>query len=168
MDEVGQVRSLLMQRKYREAAAMLDDLLPSDSGRDDLWYLRGITFLKARNYDGALECFERALIVDRKSAYSQIKGMAHFELLEIEKALEAFSEALALEQNNATTHFFLALCYLFLDDPRADAHMKKALGIDAKKTKQLLLNFYTLFIKDEPKVNGAVKRKIEERMKALK
>lgn len=167
MEAMEQARSLLIARRYREAAALLDKLILADSQDDGVWYLRGVASLKLKNYDGAMECFERALLLDRKSAYYQIKGMAHFELFEIDEALAAFNEALSIEDKNPTTHLFLSLCYLFLDDPRSDEHLKKALAIDAKKTKQLLLNFYTLFIKDEPRVGIGVKKNIRERIRKL-
>jgi Tfp pilus assembly protein PilF len=94
--------------------------------------------------------------------------MAHFELFEIGDAVEAFSDALALEPDDPTTNFFLAVCYLFQDDPRSDAHIRKAYSSDGRKTRQLLLNFYTLFLKDDPRISEAQKRKIEERMKGMK
>ncbi|MEW6748196.1 MAG: tetratricopeptide repeat protein [Candidatus Micrarchaeota archaeon] len=167
MEGIDQARSLLIARKYAEAAALLDRLLQSERDDDQLWYLRGVASLKLRNYDGAMECFERALLIDGKSGYHQIKGMAHFELFEVDEALAAFKEALALDEKNPTTHFFIALCYLFLDDPRCDEHLQRALAIDAKRTKQLLLNFYTLFIKDEPRVSLAMKKSIMERIGKL-
>ncbi|MFH0737796.1 MAG: hypothetical protein V1827_04410, partial [Candidatus Micrarchaeota archaeon] len=74
---------------------------------------------------------------------------------------------LGAEPDNPATHFFLGLCYMFLEDPRADAEMKRALGLDPKKTRQLFLNFYTFFIKDDPKVGAAMKKRMEERIRAL-
>lgn len=167
MEGKEQARSLLIGRKYREAAALLDKLLLSGED-DELWYLRGVASLKLKNYDNAMECFERALVLDEKSAYHQIKGMAHFELFEVEEAISAFKDALSVEEENPTTHFFLSMCYLFLDNPKSDEHMKTAMKLDGKKTKQLLLNFYTLFIKDEPGISSAMKESIMKRIRALK
>jgi len=168
MDEIGQARALLSQQKYKEAAESIDRLLASNPQMDELWYLRGMVSLKLKNYDAAQECFERALLLGKKSRYYQIKGMAHFELFELDDAVAAFTDALALEPDDATTNLFLAICYLFLDDPRSDAHAKKAYALDPKKTRQLLLNFYTLFLRADPKVPQAQKRKIEERIRDMK
>ncbi|MFH0884175.1 MAG: tetratricopeptide repeat protein [Candidatus Micrarchaeota archaeon] len=168
MQELERARMLLRELKFKEAAAVLDRLILGDSGNDELWYLRGVISLKMRNYDAAQDCFERALLLGRQSRYYQIKGMAHFELFEIEKAVEAFIEALEIEPDDPTTNFFLAICYLFLDDPRSDVHIRKARDLDGKKTKQLLLNFYSLFLKEDPRISDAQKRKIEERMKGLR
>jgi tetratricopeptide (TPR) repeat protein len=167
MQELERARSLLRELKFKEAAAVLDRLILTDSGNDELWYLRGVISLKMRNYDAAQDCFERALLLGRQSRYYQIKGMAHFELFEIEKAVEAFNEALEIEPDDPTTNFFLAICYLFLDDPRSDSHIKKARNLDGKKTKQLLLNFYSLFLKEDPRITPAQKKKIEERMRGV-
>jgi tetratricopeptide (TPR) repeat protein len=168
MEELERAKSLLRELKFKEAAATLDRLLLSEPDNDELWYLRGVISLKMRNYDAAQDCFERALLLGRQSRYYQIKGMAHFELFEIEKAAEAFNEALQIEPDDPTTNFFLALCYLFLDDPRSDAHIRKARELDGKKTRQLLLNFYSLFLKEDPRISDAQRKKIEERMKGMK
>ncbi|MEW6035441.1 MAG: tetratricopeptide repeat protein [Candidatus Micrarchaeota archaeon] len=168
MEGIEEAKGLVVQQRYREAADALDRMLATDSGRDDLWYLRGIVSLKMKNYDAALECFERALLLGRRSRYYQIKGMAHFELFEMDQAVEAFGEALAIEPKDATTNFFLAICYMFMDDPRSDAHIRRARELDGRKTRQLLLNFYTLFMKDDPRINDAQKKRIEERMNGLK
>jgi tetratricopeptide (TPR) repeat protein len=167
MQELERARSLLRELKFKEAAAVLDRLILADSGNDELWYLRGVISLKMRSYDAAQDCFERALLLGRQSRYYQIKGMAHFELFEIEKAVEAFNEALDIEPDDPTTNFFLAICYLFLDDPRSDSHIKKARNLDGKKTKQLLLNFYSLFLKEDPRITPAQKKKIEERLRGV-
>ncbi len=168
MEQLEEARSLLGSGRYKEAGALLDSVLASSKSNDEAWYLRGMVFLKTRNYDGAQECFEHALLLGRKSRYYQIKGMAHFELYEMDEAAEAFRNALSLEPDDATTNFFLALSYLFLDDPRADDCMRKAYAQNSKKTAQLLTNFYTLFIKNDPRVNDAQKKMIEERMKGLR
>lgn len=168
MEEIEQARALLANQRYREAASMIDRLLPRVPNNDELWYLRGMASLKLKNYDAAQECFERALLLGRKSRYYQIKGMAHFEVFEMEEASGAFLNALALEPNDATTNFFLAMCYLFLDDPRSDVHIKRAYQLDGKKTKQLLMNFYTLFLKDDPRINENQRKAIEARIRSLK
>ncbi len=168
MAGIEEAKGLIVQQRYREAADALDRMLASESGRDELWYLRGIVSLKMKNYDAALECFERALVLGRRSRYYQIKGMAHFELFEMDRAVEAFGEALAIEPKDATTNFFLAICYMFMDDPRSDAHIRRARELDNRKTRQLLLNFYTLFMKDDPRVSAALRNKIEERIRGMK
>lgn len=168
MAEFDEARNLLTQQKYKEAAEALDRMTPNNKNKDEFWYLRGVVSLKLRNYDAAQEYFERAVLLDKKSKYYQIKGMAHFEVFEIEEAIESFLKALALEPNNATTHFFLSICYLFLDDPRSDFYIRKARKIDTKKTKQLLLNFYSLFLKNDPHMSAAQKAKIEEKIRKIK
>jgi tetratricopeptide (TPR) repeat protein len=168
MGQIDEAKGLLSQGRYKEAGAVLDGILASSRADDEVWYLRGVAFLKLRNYDGAQECFEHALLLGRKSRYYQIKGMAHFELFEMTEAAEAFRSALSLEPDDATTNFFLALSYLFLDDARADECMRTAYRQNGKKTAQLLANFYALFIKGDPRVSEAQKKVIEERMRSLR
>lgn len=168
MDGLEEARSLVSQQRYKDAAASIDRLLMDNPDEPELWYLRGVISLKSRNYDAAQECFERALLLGKKSKYYQVKGMAHFELFEIDEAVAAFGEALAIEPNDATTNFFLSICYMLKDDPRAEDFIKKARAADQKKTAQLLLNFYTLFIKDDPKVGAPAKAKMEQKLKKLR
>ena len=168
MAEFDEARSLLSQQKYKEAALMLDRIMPDNKNKDEFWYLRGVVSLKLRNYDAAQESFDRALMLERKSKYYQIKGMAHFEVFEIDEAVEAFLNALEIEPKNATTNFFLSISYLFLDDPRSEKYIQRAYDADNKKTKQLLLNFYTLFLKNDMGMSATQKDKIESRIHEMK
>jgi len=168
MDEADEARQLLAQEKYAEAGKVLDRLLSSNKGNDEFWYLRGIVSLKLKSYDAAQEHLERALSLKRKAEYYRMKGMAHFEIFELEDAKEEFLQSLGLDQSDVVSHFFLAVCYLFLDDPKCDEHILKAQKIDPKKTKQLISNFYTLFFENDPRISDALKRKITERIRAMK
>jgi Tfp pilus assembly protein PilF len=94
-------------------------------------------------------------------------GIAHLEIFEMENAVEDLKKALALDGNDPTSHFFLSVAYLFMDNPQAEEHMRKARSLDEKKTKQLLRNFYTLFIKDDPAATDAQKRKMDEAIRTL-
>ncbi|MFH1785263.1 MAG: tetratricopeptide repeat protein [Candidatus Micrarchaeota archaeon] len=165
MAEFDEARNLLSQQKYKEAALMLDRTMPNNKNKDEFWYLRGVVSLKLKNYDAAQEFFDRALAVEKKSKYYQIKGMAYFELFEIDEAVDAFLSALALEPDNATINFFLSISYLFLDDPRSEQYIRKAYTADMKKTRQLLLNFYTVFLKNDRSLTDVQKRKIEEKIR---
>lgn len=168
MAETAEARSLLAGGKYREAGQLLDRLIASEKGNAELWYLRGIASLKQRSYERALECFETALSLERKSRYHQIKGMAHFEMFEVEEAEEEFLKALALDPGDATTNFFLGMCYLFMDDPRSEDYVHRAYTLNGKRTRQLLMNFYSLFLKNDPKIGAAQKRRVEERIKNMR
>jgi tetratricopeptide (TPR) repeat protein len=167
MEGVQEARALLMQQRFKEAGALLDRLILDKGDDSELWYLRGMVSLKMRNYDAAMECFERALLISRRSRYYQIKGMAHFEMLEIKEALEAFRHSLAMEPNDAVSHFFISLCYMLQDDPRCGRHLQMAYDSDPRKTRQLLTNFYTLFLQNDPRLTPAQKSQLELRMKSL-
>ncbi len=162
-----EAQRFLGQQKYKEAAKVLDRLLSSDKENGELWYLRGVVSLKMKNYDAAQEYFERALFTGEKAKYYQMKGVAHFEIFELRQAIDAFSNALALEPSDATSSFFIAISYMLLDDPRSTDYIKKAHEISGRRTKHLLLNFYKLFLKDDPRISDAQKSKIERRIKSL-
>jgi thioredoxin-like negative regulator of GroEL len=165
--EKDEAQQLLAQQKYREAAKLLDRLLSSDNENGELWYLRAVASLKMKNYGAVQEYLERALFTGRKAKYYQMKGMAYFEIFEVEPAIESFQEAIALEPTDVTSNFFIAICYMLLDDPRSADYIKRAREINSKKTRQLLLNFYTLFLKDDPYISDALKKKIMKRIKTV-
>jgi tetratricopeptide (TPR) repeat protein len=163
-----EVQALLAQRRYRDAAGVLDERLGRNRDDDQLWYLRGVVSLKLKSYDFAREYFERALFIRRKPEYLRMKGMAHFEIFELEEAIEAFTEALAIEPKDVQSEFLIAICYMLMDDPRSDKHLKRAQGLDARRTGQLLSNFYSFFIAKDPRVGAAQKKRIEEKIKSIR
>lgn len=167
MDEADEARQLLAQQRYKDAGAVLDRLLITQKENDSLWYMRGIVALKLKGYDAAQEYFERALSFRKKAEYYRMKGMAHFEIFELQPAIESFLGSVALEPSDAVSHFFLAMCYLLLDDPKSAEHIKKAYELEPKKTKQLVTNFYTLFIGNDPRINEAQRKSLEERIRAI-
>jgi tetratricopeptide (TPR) repeat protein len=168
MADITLARELFEKQKYSDAVDVLDQLLLTNKKKDELWYLRGVASLKLKNYGVAHECFDRALSLNRKPGYYQIKGMAYFEVFDIDSAIEAFNNSLDLDSDNIMTSLFLAVCYLLADDPRADVQIRKSYKIDSKKTRQFLLNFYALFLKGDPRVSDAQKKKIELQIRGMK
>jgi tetratricopeptide (TPR) repeat protein len=168
MDELSKARELLTNQKYGEAKELLDGLLQTDKENDELYYLRGVLSLKLKNYGRAQEFLDRALFIKRKPEYHKMKGMGYFEVYELENAVESFTEALELEPNDAVSHFFLAICFMLQDDGRSVEHIRKAREVDAKKTRQLLSNFYSLFIENDRRISDEQKKKISEKIKSLK
>lgn len=151
------VQALINQGKYSEAHEALGRMEESDRK----YFLKGMVALRQKNYDAAQEFFYRAAELSGKPEYYKMMGIAHLEIFEVEEALEDFREAVALDENDASTHFFIAIAYLFLDSPLSKEHMRRAREIDEKKTRQLLRNFYTLFIKDDPSASDAQKKRMD-------
>jgi len=162
-----EIEALINSKKYKEAFEVLDNLLKKDSNNSDWWFLKGVVSLKIKNYDMAQEYFGSALVLGKKPEYYRVKGMAHFEIFEMEKAAEAFKRALELDGNDVIANFFLSMSYLFLDNPEAEEYLKKARKINSSKTKQLVKNFYAMFLKDDPRINDAQKRKIEKHISEI-
>jgi tetratricopeptide (TPR) repeat protein len=161
-----EAQKLLDKGRYEEAGKLLDSRLTKEQDDPELWYLRGLVSLKMKNYDGAQEFIGRALDLEKRAKYYSTKGMAHLEIFELDEAIEAFKQALELEQD-ATSNFFIAICYMFKDSPLAREYLGRAKSINSKKTKQLLKNFYTLFLKNDPTMTEAQKKRIEEKIEKL-
>lgn len=163
-----EAQRLIKQKRYKKAAKLLDRMLAKDKENADLWFLRGVVSLKLRSYDAAQEHLERALTIEKKPRYHRLKGMAHFEIFELEDAIKDFRNAIELDEKDATSNFFLSLAYMFANDSQSETYLKRAKEINCRKTKQLLRNFYDIFIKDDPSVSDAQKRKMEERISSIK
>lgn len=166
MDNLKTARNLLAEGKYREAEEILDRLIRENRENDELWYFLGVLAVKLKNYDSAREYLERALSLNKKPEYLWFKGMTFMETLEIEDAIGSFEEVLEIDKNNINANFFLSICYLLLDDPRSEKYLKKSYELDGKKTKQLLNNFFEVFINKRVLIAG-LKSKIEKEIEDL-
>jgi tetratricopeptide (TPR) repeat protein len=167
MGELENARALIASGRYNEAKRVLNKLVMHDRENDQLWYLLAILALKLKNYENVHEYLERAIAINKKPEYLQLKGMAHMEIFEINEAIEAFNELLKIEPNHLEGNFFLAICYLLIDDPQSEIYIKKAYQIDKKRTKRLLKNFFDEFINYLPETDEDTKRKIEKELETL-
>lgn len=157
-------KDLLASKKYREAREVIDGLLTKDPESDSLWYLSGILSLKLKNYDGAQESFTKAILINKKSEYFRMKGIAHMEIFELEEAIKSFEGSVSQNEKDVLSTFFLSVCYMFYDNPLAIAYIRKAYAIDRKKTKHLLKRFYSSFFggkKMDGKIRGEILKKME-------
>ena len=166
-EDVETVRNLLIKKEYKKVKELLDKLLADDKENDEFLFLRGVLSLKLKNYKRAIEFFEHALAINDKPEYNRMEGMAFFEIFDIENAIDAFKKSLDEEPDDAVTHFFLSICYMLTDDPKSAEHIKKAHEIDSKKTKQLISNFYTLFLEKDPRISDVQKQRIVEQIKSI-
>ena len=161
MGDSTRARQLIAQGHYREAKDIIEQLIRQKED-DELYYLRGIISLKMKNHDSAQEYFERAIAMENRAIYHRTSGMAYFEIFDIENAVSSFKDALALDPQDHTANFFLALSYMLVDDPTSTDYLKRAYAINPRKTQQLLYRFYELFIKKDPAISDAQKKKIME------
>jgi tetratricopeptide (TPR) repeat protein len=167
MADVSGAKALIAAEKYREAGKALARLL-QERETDELWYLRGLVSLKLRNYDDALEAFEHALSIKRTPLYYRMEGIARLERFELERALKDFSEALRLDGADLLSNFYVAVCYMFMDDPKSAVYLKRAFALDKERTKSMLRNFYVMFFRKDPLVSKALKEDLARRIDRIK
>jgi tetratricopeptide (TPR) repeat protein len=156
----NEVESLISSGNIRSASRKLSDMVSDNPDNDHLWYLKGMTSLKARNYEGALDSFTKAHMLRKKPEYFRMKGIANMQVFNLDDAIENFEEALE-HGKDVQSLFFLSVCYMFFDNSLAMDFLKKAYLEDRKKTKQLLNNFYSTFFAGKS-LDAATKRKIRE------
>lgn len=167
MEELEIAKDMLASGKYREAGRVLNRLLRKNRENDELWYFLGVLAVKLKNYELAHEYLERAVSINKKPEYLWFSGMAYMETLEIDEAIDTFEEVLKIDKRSVDANFFLAICYLLLDDPESERYIKAAYDIDKKKTKQLLKNFFQVFVSKTPGLRAGLKAKIEKELKNL-
>jgi len=167
MGEAERARQYLSEGRYKEAMSLLDLMLSKEKGNDELWYLRGVVSLKLKSYDAAMEYFERALSIRQRAEYHRIRGMAQLEVFEIDEAIESFDAALGLDPKDPTSRFFLAVCFMMMDDPRAADHLKSAIAADPKRTRQLLMNFYTMMFDKDRTVSESDKKRMQDKIRSI-
>ena len=167
MPDLKNAKNLIASGKYREAGKILDRML-MEKESDELWYLRGLVSLKLKNYDAALESFERALYIKKKGLYFKMKGVARMERFELEQAIEDFGEALKMDSDDLLSNFYIAVCYMFLDNPKSSAYLKRAFIIDKERTKNILKDFYIMFFRQDPLLSKAIKEDIARRIDRIR
>jgi len=163
MADIVEAKSLIAEERYREAGRILDRLIMKKESHE-LWYLRGLVSLKTKSYDAAIEAFERAIMIRKTALYIRMRGVARMELFELEDAIRDFDEALRLESKDLLSNFYAAVCYMFLDNPKSSQYLKAAYALDAKRTKELLKDFYVLFFRKDPLVSRAIKDDLARRI----
>jgi tetratricopeptide (TPR) repeat protein len=101
------------------------------------WYQKGREYINSKNYDKAIEYFDKAIVIDPKNAkYWYFKGRALKFRGKFVEAIECFNRAIDIEPDNA--EYWLAkgkvLDYLERYD-KAIEYFDKAIVIDPKNAK---------------------------------
>ncbi|MBI2079389.1 hypothetical protein HYT84_01380 [Candidatus Micrarchaeota archaeon] len=167
MPNLESIRKLILNNKLKEAGSTLDGILKLNKNDDEAWYLRGVVSLKLNNHDYAQECFEHAIANKEKPEYYKISGMAHLEVFELEDAANEFQKATELDKKDPDNYFFIAVCYILMDNPLARNFIEKAYLRDKKKTKELLLKFYSNFIEKDHTIPKKMKIEIFDKLNKM-
>ena len=167
MQNIKAAKSLISKEKYKEAGSLIDKLIRKKETHE-LWYLRGLVSLKTKNYDYAIDCFDRALMLKKHFLYFRMKGVARMERFELEEAVGDFDMALAIVPDDHLSNFYAAICYMFLDNMKSAKYLRKAYSLNKKKTKELLNNFYIMFFRKDPLVTKAIKDNMKRNIANIK
>ncbi len=164
MDDAEKAKSLLAKGQFRSAAKLLDSLIGRNRNDDSLWYLRGITSLKFRNYDAACQAFNHAIMIHQKPEYWKMKGVTYMEACKFSDAIACFRKALHLHTRDAESNFHISLCYMLLNDPKSREYIQKAYLLDKKKTKEMLKKVYSVFFKPDLHLTNAMRAELEKKL----
>jgi tetratricopeptide (TPR) repeat protein len=87
------------------------------------WYAKGLALTRLRIYDEAMDCFDRALSIDKNYAVAwYAKGIVALELKRHDQAMDCFDRALSIDKNYAVAWYAkgLALTRLRIYDEAMD------------------------------------------------
>lgn len=166
-DGIGDARKFILDGNLRDAAKLLDRIIGKNKEDDYAWYLRGLVSLKLNNHDYAHECFEHAMANKKKAEYFKGDGIAHMEMLELKPAINSFERAAQVDVRDAENYFYIAACYILLDNPTSKEYMQKAYLRDKKKTKEMLIEFYKHVYRNGQNVGKKTHEKIVEKIESI-
>ncbi len=126
----------------------------------------GITYLEEKNYEEAIECFEKD-IAEKKNLGEAYRGLgiAKYELGEYEAAVDAFKNALENKtEATATIYSLMAASYLQMEDyESALDYYNKALEMkDCKEEMKKEILYNEIAIYQELGVWDTLKEKVAE------
>ncbi|MBN2121658.1 hypothetical protein JW721_01190 [Candidatus Micrarchaeota archaeon] len=145
--------------EVEEVRATARELLRKNRDDPEGWFLMGMVSQYKKNGDYALECFERALYLEKTGKYHKAKGMSHIGLFEFEEAAEELKKALEMNKD-ADSHFMLSIALMFLKDEEANGQMVEAYKINPSKTKEMLKDFFDTFFKNDESIPESEKKEM--------
>jgi tetratricopeptide (TPR) repeat protein len=104
------------------------------------WYAKGLALSRLRIYDEAMNCFDKALSIDKNYATAwYAKGLVALELKRYDEAMNCFDKALSIDKNYATAWY------------------AKGLALSRLRIYDEAMNCFDRSIKNDPKAAGAFK-----------
>jgi tetratricopeptide (TPR) repeat protein len=149
----------LQKGKVEEVRATARELIRKDREDPEGWFLMGMVSHYKGNEGHALECFERALYLQKSEKFHKAKSVAHMALFEFEEAAHDLKKALALKKD-PESHFLLSIALMFLSHPEASDEMLEAYRLNPGKTREMLQNFFHAFFRDDPSIPEKEKKEI--------
>jgi Ca-activated chloride channel family protein len=95
---IKEAKEAYESKEYTKSAALLNDL---DAQSPQKEYDIGNAYYKSKNYDAAIEAYEKAKGVDKATRLHNI-GNSHFQKKELDKAIKSYEEALKLKEDKDT------------------------------------------------------------------
>ena len=132
-DLVGVARALVKAKRFDEAKVFLDKAAERDPTNSDVYYVRGVIEMAAKNMPGALENFDKKLEMDPKHVLSVMnKANILLGMGKKPEALAAYRLATALAPNSAAVWIAYATAVAPDSALVAQKAFDKALAIDPK------------------------------------
>ncbi len=105
---LDQAKQLYEEEKYKEALAVLDKLLTSNTDEFDIWLIRGNCLQKDEKFVAAIQAYEKAERLDAQSAVLNTnQGAAYLNLKQPEEAEKLLKKALKINEAHPDAHYFM-------------------------------------------------------------
>ncbi len=129
------ISNLPMAVGNRKAAIQLyETLFEKYPNSSSAWYAKGLALSRLRIYDEAMNCFDRALSIDKNYAAAwYAKGLIALEIERNDEAMNCFDRALSIDKNYAAAWYAkgLALSRLRIYDEAMNC-FRRSLKVDPK------------------------------------
>lgn len=132
-DLFAEAQELYQQEKFSEAGEVIEQLILQNSGEFNAWLLKGDCHQKKEDLDLAIEAYNKAEKINRKSAvlYTH-RGSAYLSSQDYERALKDLDKAIELDPEMAEAHYYRGNLNYF--DVKLSAALKdynKAIELEA-------------------------------------
>lgn len=158
----------IKSNKFLKAERALLTILKSDEKNAAAYNRLGILYVKQKNYDDAIECFEIARSIEPSASSLHNLGLVYYELQDYARASEAFDIAIELEDNIAARYVAYAKVQLQLSKPgKVVSALERAAVLEPSiQTFRLLIDAYRS--NDQPEQADVIEKKLTAITKSTK
>ena len=161
------IAGMINKGKLNEAELLVKEALRKNKTNGKAWYLRGLISLNRGEFDFAIEAINLAMSFNYYTDFClRVLGYAHLNRGDFEEAASYFKK---IKEKSVDDYFMIATAYILLKDPKsAREYLSIAYEKDAKRTKELLLEFYKTFIMPANELTEKEKKFLLDRINSLK
>ena len=137
-ETIAQAQKLMDQKKWQEAARFLTQQISIDTESSEIYYQRGICYLKQSEYKSALRDFQQAFRITPVAKYAKKAGDCYYYLEDYHRAVIEYNNAISIEPNYGSAYCNRACAYWSLHGVEiATADLNKAIELGGTRALEI-------------------------------